>query len=135
MATLSNISGGSHEAVAANPANAPKGANGVTLIDAKNAVVVDSQGRAIKVRKSSAIDKMRLLRVVGAADSDNAAFMNYATLASMVTEIDSLPCTPIASMLDIEAMVQRLEEYGLEAVLNARRYLVRTAGVSDNMSP
>jgi hypothetical protein len=120
--SLSNVSGG---AVAEAPAAAPvlsaptSTVNGVKLIDAKNATVVDSQGRLIKVKKLSAFDKMRLYRAIGSNDAENVPLMNYATLAAAVTEMDGVPSAFPISSIQIDAMVQRLDEHGLEAVLNA----------------
>jgi hypothetical protein len=121
MSTLSNLTiGGAPVAAAAAPADALPApivaapvSNGVTVLDAKSATVVDALGRAIKVQRLSALQKMRLARFCGA---ENDRFVGYATLASSVIEIEGQPAPPPSTILQIEAMVSRLDDEGLAAV-------------------
>jgi hypothetical protein len=94
---------------------APKG---VTLLDGRNAMVVDSRGRSIKVKKLSAFDRMRLFKAVGAEDSENRMFMSYASAAAAVTEIEGSPVAFPMNQIQLSALVSRLDEDGLEAVVN-----------------
>jgi hypothetical protein len=112
MNALSNVR--SDDTAAAPQLAAPaKDANGVTLIDAKSATVVDATGRLIKVQRLSALQKMRLARFCGA---ENDRFVGYATLASSVIEFDGQPTPAPSTILQIEAMVSRLDDDGLAAV-------------------
>lgn len=125
--TLSNVTVGAPiaaPAAAAAPvapallpaAVAAKPNDGVTIIDDKTAVVVDSAGHSLKVRRPSAIEKMRILRIVGAEGSDNNRYVGYATLAAAVREIDGVPVAFPFSLVALEATVTRLDEEGLAAV-------------------
>lgn len=129
MASLSNIRTGAAAAEAplapapvapapaANPLAAPV-TNGVTLIDDRTASVVDSRGRTIKIKKLSALDRMRLFKAVGAEDSENRLFMSYANAAAAVTELEGMSVSPVANQIQLSALVARLDEDGLEAVVN-----------------
>jgi hypothetical protein len=129
MASLSNVRSGAAVAapIAAAPVSdspavavAPVAAipDGVTLIDDRTASVVDSRGRVIKIKKLSALDRMRLFKAVGAEDSENRLFMSYASAAAAVTELEGLAVTPVANQIQLSALVARLDEHGLEAVVN-----------------
>lgn len=105
------------EPAAGAPHN-PTGA-GVQLFGTREASVVDSTGRIIKVIRRSALDRMRMFRAAGPENSDNRSWMIYATLASMVTEIGGIKYPMPSSVIQIEAMVQTLDDHGIEAVAAA----------------
>lgn len=129
MANLSNVRTGAAAVDApiaaapdaATPADAPApvvvASDGVTLIDKRTASVVDSHGRTIKIKKLSALDRMRLFHAVGAEDSENRLFMSYASAAATVTELEGMAVTPIANQIQLSALMARLDEYGIEAVV------------------
>jgi len=100
-------------------ASAPPASHKVSVIDDKTATIVDSAGRTIKVRRISALQRMRLFRLVGAADSTNMQVVAYAVLAASVVELDGVPNAFPTSGLAIEAMVDRLDDHGLDAVAGA----------------
>ena len=130
MANLSNVRTGAAAVaapaaaapVAAAPVDAPApvvaASDGVTLIDDHTANVVDRRGRTIKIKKLSALDRMRLFKAVGAEDSENRLFMSYASAAAAVTEFEGLAVPPVANQIQLSALVARLDEDGLEAVVN-----------------
>ncbi|MGD0186794.1 MAG: hypothetical protein ABSC25_16290 [Roseiarcus sp.] len=103
------------------------------MVDNRNAIIVDSRGRSIKIKKLSAFDRMRLFKAVGAEDSENRLFMSYANAAAAVTELEGLPVAFPMNQIQLSALVQRLDEDGLEAVvkglvaLNPEREDVATA--------
>jgi hypothetical protein len=78
--------------------------------------VTDARGRRIRIRKINALDRMRVFSAVGPDNATNGPFMGYALLAASVIGIDgsveSLPRT----LAQIETMVERLSDFGLEAV-------------------
>jgi len=110
------------EPVALAQAIAAPAANGVTMIDDRNASVRDAGGRLIKVRRLSA-------RATG-ADNSNERYVGYATLASSVTEIDGLPVHFPFNTTQLEALVQRLDDEGLAAA--ARALIAVTPGMGDD---
>lgn len=82
----------------------------------KTASVTDPLGRLIAIRKLSALNKMDLLALVGAENSKNEQFMNYAAFAYMVTAIDGEAVLPPNSMAELRALVSKLDDDGIEAI-------------------
>jgi hypothetical protein len=92
---------------------------GVTIIDERQATVRDSTGRLIKVRKLSALDRVRLFRAMGSVDAENRMLSSYASTAAAVTELDSHAIPFPSTSLQLDAIIGRLDEHGLEAVILA----------------
>lgn len=78
--------------------------------------VIDARGRAIVVKKLTALDKMRLTRIAGADGSMNQAYMGYALMAASVVSIGGEPEPFPKSIQAIEALVAQLDDDGLEAI-------------------
>jgi hypothetical protein len=91
----------------------------VTLIDAKTAMIRDTRGRMIKVKKLSAIDRVRLFKALGAEASENRQVMNYSALAASVTELNGDHIPFPATSLQVDGLISRLDDDGLEAVVTA----------------
>ena len=126
MAHVSNVRSGPAPAVDATPAaDAPIApavaapASRVTIIDSRSASVVDGNGRSIKMKRLSALDRMRLFAAVGSENSANNAFMSYASTAACATEIDGAAVAFPSNRLQLDALVARLDEAGLEAIVEA----------------
>lgn len=79
----------------------------------------DGRGRSIKIRKLSALDMLRLLKAAGPALAQNQPWLSMSMLAVAVTEIDGVPVPTPATEAQIEALVDRLGEDGLEAIGDA----------------
>jgi hypothetical protein len=91
----------------------------VTVIDDRHAMVKDNAGRLLKVKRLSALDRVRLFRAMGATDSENRMLSSYASTAAAVTEIDGSHVAFPQSSISLDALIQRLDEAGLEAVVLA----------------
>jgi hypothetical protein len=91
----------------------------VTVLDARTATVRDSEGRLLKVRRLSAIDRVKLFRAMGAVDAENRAIGSYAATAVSVTAIDDMPVTFPQSSISLDALITRLDTHGLEAAVTA----------------
>ena len=76
---------------------------------------VDSRGRRITVTRLNALSFYRLTKVMG-ANSNNAASMDLATLASSVRKIDGMDIAPPANEREVEFLIQQLDFDGLAAV-------------------
>jgi hypothetical protein len=85
-------------------------------------VVVDARGRSIKLKKPGVLAQYRLIEVLGDT-AKNEVYTAMVLPLLFVSEIDGDVLMPLASKREIEALIQRLDEEGLEAVSN---------GVSDN---
>lgn len=84
-------------------------------IDKKSAVVTDSIGRTIKLRKISPLMRYDLYKLVGAEHINNAGVMGNAVLAFSITEIDGAPVFPPATEAELRHIIQRLDEEGMAA--------------------
>ncbi len=124
MVTLSNVNAGPAPTLVdeAPPAAATAPASRFSKVqvhDERTATAVDSRGRAIKVRKLSALDRVRLFRALGATDSENKILQTYAATAAAVTELDGAPVPFPSTSLQLDALIGRLDETGLEAAVRA----------------
>lgn len=79
----------------------------------------DKTGREIVVRRLNALDKLRLLKAAGPVLSDNQAWLGVAMLAASVVEIGGVPVPIPATEHQIEGLVGRLGDLGLDAVAAA----------------
>ncbi len=96
-------------------ATAPRSA--VTVIDERHATVTDTAGRTIKVRRLSALDRVRLFRAMGATDSENRLLQSYGATAAAVVEIDGRAVIFPQSNIQLDALIGRLDEHGLAAAI------------------
>src|SRR5271154_6842508 len=116
MSSISNISTGPvAPAIEAAPAVAPVVAAApasrfgkITVHDERTATVIDSKGRAIKVKRLSALDRVRLFKAAGATHSENRMLQSYYSTAASVTEIDGMPVIFPISEPQLDAIVGRL---------------------------
>lgn len=109
MTTVSRREGAA-KANAASDVSASAGA------EKRSHETTDPRGRPLKIRRLTALDRMRLALIVGAEAAENASFMKYATLAYSVTAIDGA-AVATNSLRELEAVVANLDEGGLSAVL------------------
>jgi hypothetical protein len=124
MTTVSNIRTGeaaapAPEAEAAASAPAASRFGKVTVHDERSATVTDSRGRSIKVKRLSALDRVKLFKAAGALNSENRMLQSYYATAAAVTELDGAPVPFPGSELQLDALVGRLDEHGLEAAIIA----------------
>jgi hypothetical protein len=88
-----------------------------TVIDDRHAVVKDSAGRMIKVKRLSALDRVRLFRAMGSTDAENRMLQSYAATAAAVTEIDGKPVIFPQTSLQLDVLIGRLDEHGLASAI------------------
>ena len=81
--------------------------------------VTDSEGRRITLRRLSALDKLRLFKAAGPELAMNQPWLGIAMLAASVSAIDDVPVPLPVNEQQIESLVSRLGETGLEAVADA----------------
>lgn len=81
--------------------------------------VTDARGRVLKLRKLDIISESRLVRMLGQDAVTNTVYMNGYVLPSvMVSKIDDEEVFLPMSEREMEALIQRLDNDGIEAVLN-----------------
>jgi hypothetical protein len=80
---------------------------------------VDTLGRRLTIRSLTALDKLRILKAAGPDLALNQPWLAMAILASSVTVIDDIPVPQPSSEIQIEALVGRLGDSGIEAIAQA----------------
>ena len=78
--------------------------------------VTDAKGRKIGVRKLKVLERINMLKLIGSGNSDNLLYVSSVTPAFLVTSIDGDPVQKPSNELQLNALLQRLDDDGLEAV-------------------
>ncbi len=81
--------------------------------------IVDCNGRTLSIRRLRALDTLRLFKAAGPALAENQPWMSMASLAMSLTEIDGVPVPPPSSERQIEAIIERLGDAGVNAIADA----------------
>ena len=76
----------------------------------------DALGRRLTLRRLTALDKLRLFKAAGPQLAQNPPWLGTALLVASVTAIDDIPVPPPVSEGQIESIVQRLGDEGINAV-------------------
>ena len=80
--------------------------------------VTDSRGRVFKLKKLNILSESRLVRMLGQEAVTNQVYMNaYVLPAVMVSEIDGEAVFTPNTQREMEALIQRLDNDGIGAVL------------------
>jgi hypothetical protein len=78
--------------------------------------VSDERGRVIKLKKPGVLAQFRLIEALGET-AKNEVYMGMVLPLIFVTSIDDDPVFQPASKREVEALIQRLDEDGIAAVL------------------
>lgn len=81
--------------------------------------VTDAEGRELMLRRLTALDKLRLFKAAGPMLSQNHLWLGMATLACSVISIDGIPIPQPSSEGQIEGLVSRLGDSGINAIAQA----------------
>lgn len=81
--------------------------------------VTDATGRVIALRRPNVLDRLRLFKAAGPALSQNHLWLGIATLAVSAISIDGVPVPQPATEGQIEGLVARLGDDGIEAIARA----------------
>ena len=84
----------------------------------KEVVVTDVRGRAIKLRKPGVLAQYRLIEALGDV-AQNPVYVGMVLPIIFVTEIDGDPVSPPRSKIQVEALISRLDESGINAIAAA----------------
>ena len=90
---------------------------------AGTSTIVDADGRTLIMRRLTALDRLRLYKLVGAYLGTNAPYLGFATLAVSVCSIDGVPMPPPVTEQQLEALVARLGDAGIAAASVAMKQL------------
>lgn len=89
-------------------------------------VVTDARGRAITLKKPGVLAQFRMIEMLGAAAAANQVFVNMVLPVTFVTAIDGDPVSRCSTRGELDALIQRLDEEGIQAVME---------GVPQHFSP
>lgn len=92
----------------------------------KEETVKDGKGRAYLMRKPSVLAQFRLVQAVGPEVAANQTYMQMINPLIYLGAIDGEPVPLPMSMREVEALIQRLDEDGLETVMGW--YMVNVVG-------
>jgi len=79
----------------------------------------DGNGRVIKLKKPGALAQFRLVAALGDELSSNRTYMSMVLPLIYVAAIDGDNVSQPKNLLQIEALIQRLDETGLTCVMEA----------------
>lgn len=101
--------------------------------EAQGAVVVtDARGRKITLKKPGILSQFRIVEIVGGELAKNQVYMSMILPLIYVAEIDGDPVLFPASKRELDALIQRLDEDGIETVAaEAREKFGRTDPQAD----
>jgi hypothetical protein len=116
MGDLPNVTVHSASAVLDPAAQAARAAGLLSPASAGGVMVVDAKRRQLTVRKLSVLEQIRVAKILGPQQSMNIPVVGIYRLAASVTAIDGVAEAFPASERQIEAMIQRLGDEGIEAV-------------------
>lgn len=80
--------------------------------------IKDARGRVLSMRKPGIVARMRLIDMVGPETAMNQPYMMHAIAARWVTAIDGEAVVPPGKKSELEALCQRLDDDGLDAVMS-----------------
>ena len=92
--------------------------------------ITDATGRPIWWKPLSYLDQLRLAEIVGPENGRNESFMLLATLALSVIRMadDPPPGRRARTRAELEMVLQRLDDAGVEALLDDLRAMTPEAG-------
>lgn len=78
--------------------------------------VKDTRGRTITLKKPGVLAQFRLVEALGDS-AQNTVYMGMTFPLLYVSAIDGSPLNPLTNKLQVEALIQRLDEEGIAAVV------------------
>lgn len=80
-------------------------------------IVTDAKGRKITTRKFNVLDQVKLLRAIGAEQSNNQPYVQIVMMAASVSDIDGVPCPVPTNERTIDAAIARIGDDGFAALM------------------
>lgn len=79
--------------------------------------VPDSAGRVFKLKKPGLLSQYRLVEVIG-SNAENAVYMAMCRPLIYIVGIDGDPIVQPINKMQLEALITRIDDHGLEAVVD-----------------
>lgn len=83
---------------------------------AKDVLVTDERGRSIRLKKPGVLAQFNLVEALGST-ATNQVYMAMVMPLIFVTAIDGVPVAQPTSKSEVNALISRLDEDGIEAVM------------------
>lgn len=83
----------------------------------KEILVTDERGRKILLKKPKTLDLFRLIEILGSAADRSNRYVSMMHQLLYVKEIDGIPIAQISVKEELEALINRLDDDGMEAVI------------------
>lgn len=83
---------------------------------AQEVTITDRRGRAIRLRKPGVLSQFRLVEAVGESAA-NQTYMGMVLPLIYVSAVDEYEHIPMAKKSEVEALIQLLDDDGVEAVV------------------
>lgn len=80
-------------------------------------VITDAKGRKFTTRKINVLEQVRLLRAIGAEQSNNQPYVNIVMMAASVASIDDVPCPIPTNERQIDGAIGRIGDEGFAALM------------------
>jgi hypothetical protein len=80
-------------------------------------LVVDSAGRRITLRKPGVLAQFKLVEALGEV-AENRIYMRMVLPLLYVTDIDNEPVVMLMKKSEVEILIKRLDDHGIQAVMN-----------------
>lgn len=80
-------------------------------------VIKDSKGRSITLKQPGVLAQFRMMEALGDELSRNSAYMMMSLPMLFITSIDGDPVYQPKTKLEHEALIQRLDHHGIDAVV------------------
>ena len=84
---------------------------------AQEFTVTDTRGRVITLKKPAVLAQYRLIEVAGPESAKNEVYMGMVLPLIFVVGIDGEPIFQPTNKLQLEALISRLDEEGIAAVM------------------
>lgn len=110
MAKISNVKTGAQ--VAPND-DAPS----KVLLAPAETTASDAAGRVIKLRRPGILAQYRLIEALGDAAAGNDTYVRMVMPILYVVQIDDDAVPPLRTKAEVEALIQRLDDHGMRAVM------------------
>lgn len=95
--------------------------------------IQDSLGRELAIKRLGALDRLRIFKAIGSNLSSNAPYLGMAMLAFSVTAIDGIPVPAPGNEAQLEALIQKLGDEGIDAVADSLDADEAGAALTDDM--
>jgi hypothetical protein len=80
--------------------------------------VTDAKGRAITLKKPGVLAQYNMILMLGAEAAANQVYVNMVLPVMFVTAIDGDPVSRVTKRTELDALIQRLDDEGIEAVMS-----------------